>query len=210
MLGHVYSCTPRNNPSRGENDPVLPCQDLSLSATWRTAGFFAASSKPVLHYATRKNQQMPGVIEFEVGSLSITSNFHARTRLFHISDLFESWNLCVCGEGWHQHKCWMLNHQDSSRSSNQPKQKLGCGGVWNAPLPEPDNMPRLATGEVMEANLWSARTARRWEVGGRCENGRWSNTFTMGLTFPLSYARSKWSLVAVVAFTRNARSHTVR
>ena len=33
---------------------------------------------------------MPGVIEFEVGSLSITSNFHARTRLFHIPDLFES------------------------------------------------------------------------------------------------------------------------
>lgn len=50
-------------------------------------------------------------------------------------------------------------------------------------------MPRLATGKVMDArgverkNLWSARSARRWEVGGRCKNGGRSNTFTMGLAF---------------------------
>ena len=43
---------------------------------------------------------------------------------------------------------------------------------------EPDNMPRLAAGEMGREILW---TARRRGVGRACEYRRWSNTFTMRL-----------------------------
>jgi len=50
-------------------------------------------------------------------------------------------------------------------------------------------MPRLAIGkltvmdEVKRGILWSARTSRSREVGGRCKDCRWSNTFSMRLAF---------------------------
>ena len=41
-------------------------------------------------------------------------------------------------------------------------------------------------------NLWSARRSRGRKIGGRCKNGRWSDTFSLKLAFFWALAAPLW------------------